>query len=177
MSNEEIERKCRIYEIENYTINNGVVDVEGYVNFEYLGLHELPLKFGSVSGNFDCTGNKLTSLEGCPDYIGGNFFCGSNDLTSLEYCPSVVKGNIDCCANSIENLDHFPSEVGGWIRLERNPIGSILYLPSFELVDVFRKYKVIKNGQVILKRLMYVMSLFDRDIGLDTIKKHYRLIG
>jgi hypothetical protein len=29
------------------------------------------LNFRRVSGNFDCSNNYLTSLMGCPEYVGG----------------------------------------------------------------------------------------------------------
>ena len=37
-----------------------------------------------IGDNFQCTTNKLTSLEGAPIDIGGDFNCGYNKLTSLE---------------------------------------------------------------------------------------------
>ena len=49
---------------------------------------KLPVKFGKVSGNFDCCKNNLTTLEGCPDYVGGDFSCWNNKLTTLEHRPT-----------------------------------------------------------------------------------------
>ena len=53
-----------------------------------------------VDGNFDCYGNQLTSLEGCPEKIGGSFCCYGNKLTSLKGCPKEVDGNFNCSNNS-----------------------------------------------------------------------------
>ncbi len=35
-------------------------------------------------GNFDCSGTKITSLDGCPTTVTGSFNCFSNDITSLH---------------------------------------------------------------------------------------------
>ena len=32
------------------------------------------VKLGKIDGDFDCSYNKLISLEGAPKYIGGNFY-------------------------------------------------------------------------------------------------------
>jgi len=48
--------------IKNYTIrDNGTVDVTGDVNIKDRGLTKLPVQFGVVTGEFDCSYNKLTS--------------------------------------------------------------------------------------------------------------------
>ena len=41
---------------------------------------------------------------------------------------------------------------------------------------MFRTYKVIKGDEVNLKRLMYVMGVFDKPINLESIKKHYKIV-
>ena len=42
------------------------------------------IQFGVVGGHFDCSSNKLTSLEGAPQEVGGDFFCYCNKLRSRE---------------------------------------------------------------------------------------------
>ena len=42
-------------------------------------------------GNFDCSYNNLTSLEGVPNKVKGNFDCSNNKLTSLETLPKYYK--------------------------------------------------------------------------------------
>ena len=45
-------------------------------------------------GNFNCSFNNLTSLEGAPEIVGGNFDCAFNKkLKSLEGCPKEVGGD------------------------------------------------------------------------------------
>jgi hypothetical protein len=87
-----------------YTINSdNTIDVNGNVDLDNkLGkMKKLPVKFGKVSGYFWCAANKLTTLEGCPNYVGGSFYCSKNNLTSLEYCPKYVGGSGFGCALNI----------------------------------------------------------------------------
>ena len=47
------------------------------------------------TGDFDCSYNELTSLEGAPTTVNGHFNCIENDLTSLDGCPKKVDGDFD----------------------------------------------------------------------------------
>ena len=67
--------------------------------------------FGVVKGNFDCSRNKLISLEGCPDKVGGNFYCDNNELTSLKGCPTEIGGDI--IMNQEERLKKLQNELAG----------------------------------------------------------------
>ena len=49
------------------------IDVNGDVNLHGDGLSELPLKFNVIYGNFYCSNNQLTTLEGCPKIIKEHF--------------------------------------------------------------------------------------------------------
>lgn len=63
----EIKTICNRYRIQNYTINSdGSIDVAGDVDLFCEKLTELPIKFNTVSGYFNCCENQLTSLEGGP---------------------------------------------------------------------------------------------------------------
>jgi hypothetical protein len=68
-------------------------------------MEKLPVKFGRVSGEFWCDRNKLTTLEGCPFYVGGDFWCGNNNkLTSLEHSPKYVGNYFFCNENKLTSL-------------------------------------------------------------------------
>ena len=55
---EDIDSICKKYDITNYTINSdGTIDVDGIVNLYDKRLTKLPLKFGKVTGYFDCSSN------------------------------------------------------------------------------------------------------------------------
>jgi hypothetical protein len=86
----DIDSICMMYDITNYEVVNGLVNVNGDVYLSDRGLVKLPLNFGTVTGNFNCSYNKLTKLEGCPNSVGGNFNCSYNKLTKLEGSPSSV---------------------------------------------------------------------------------------
>jgi hypothetical protein len=107
MNKEDIIDICSKYRIRNYTIGYDIdglyVDVYGNVNISHLRLNSIPVRFGKVSGDFDCTGNLLTSLEHCPISVGGYFDCSINILTSLEGCPVSVGGDFYCGINMLIN--------------------------------------------------------------------------
>ena len=104
---------CKKYEITNYTINDdGTIDVDGNVNFFNMGLTELPLTFNKVTGHFECSCNKLTSLKGSPKWISGYFSCQYNQLTSLEFGPDYVGGYFACNGNQLKN-NYCDTEIRG----------------------------------------------------------------
>jgi hypothetical protein len=97
---------CEKY-LKNYTINSdGTIDVNDEVAlYNKLGnMTKLPVKFGKVSERFDCHGNGLTTLEGCPSYVGGYFMCHLNNLSTLEGCPKYVGSYFDCENSSVSTL-------------------------------------------------------------------------
>jgi hypothetical protein len=87
----------------------------GDVILHSLYLKELPdiLKDITVSGDFYCYNNKLTTLKGAPTYVGGFFDCTYNNLTSLIGAPTNVGGNFHCYYNKLTSLDGAPTYVGG----------------------------------------------------------------
>jgi uncharacterized protein YfcZ (UPF0381/DUF406 family) len=153
-----IDEICEIYDIKNYTINSdGSIDVNGNVNLcKRILTNErksrLPISFRNVTGSFDCSYNKLTTLEGCPKNVGGdfickfnelttlegspeevgkNFECGYNQLSTLEGSPKKINGNFDCCENKLTTLKGAPEEVGKSFIAERNNLRSLDYIPSY----------------------------------------------
>jgi hypothetical protein len=98
-----------------WTLNSkGKIDVEG----DFLAHREdltdfMSLKFGRVTGDFRCDGNRLTSLDGAPSTVGGEFHCDNNRLTSLKGGPTKVGGDFNCRNNLITSLEDGPGEVGG----------------------------------------------------------------
>jgi hypothetical protein len=127
----EIDDICEKYGIENYTINpDGTVDVDGDVYLYGKKLKKLPIKFGKVSGWFDCSYNKLATLEGAPKVVGGNFYCNRNQLTTLEGSPKEVGGGFDCSNNKLTSLDGSPKEVGGGFYCSLNQLTSLKGAPT-----------------------------------------------
>lgn len=130
------------YEGDAYTINDDLtVDVldEGCnVNVAPpISLFGISIKFNKVAGSFCCAGNRLESLEGCPDYVGGDFDCRDNRIYTLEGCPKYVGGNFLCNENpnlySLEGI----GEVKEGTRFDKDKI-------EFNVGDIYpiNKYKV-----------------------------------
>ena len=139
----EIESICEEYGIENYTINSdGSIDVDGYVNLSNEVLTKLPLKFNIVSGGFNCSHNKLTSLKGCPVEVGGYFICNHNQLISLEGYPKEVVGRFNCSHNKLTTLKGAPKVVNGNFNFYNNP------LPNEVLINYSNIEYIIKNQDV-----------------------------
>jgi hypothetical protein len=114
---------CKKYNIENYTVNDdGSIDVDGNVDLLWYRLTELPLNFNRVTGYFNCSRNKLTSLKGSPRWVGGYFYCSHNQLTSLEFSPDYVGGYFSCYNNYLTSLEFSPDYVGGWFGCGMNKL-------------------------------------------------------
>jgi hypothetical protein len=98
-----------------YNPATGLVDVNGDFDCSWKGAKTLRgVEFGKVSGSFDCSRNKLTSLEGAPQKVSGDFNCGVNKLTSLAGAPQEVGGDFNCeWNNQLTSLEGAPQEVRG----------------------------------------------------------------
>lgn len=145
--------------IRDFTINeNGSVDVNGNVRMMNMTLDKIPIKFGRVSGEFDCSHNRITSLEGCPDWVGGRFNCTFNRITSFCGAPDIVVGEFFCVDNPVFEI----------YKLNRKK----------DFVEMLNEYKVIRNEkQVIEVRLRQALE----DSGCENIPekfefKNYQLV-
>ncbi len=84
----------------------GTVNVTGYVYLGDMDLDRLPVRFGAVSRHFNCSKNRLTSLEGAPSSVGGNFYCHTNRLTSLRGVHRILRridGGLYIVGNKIKS--------------------------------------------------------------------------
>jgi len=122
---EDVDSICKRYSIENYTVKDGLVHVDGSVYLSGRELTKLPLKFGEVTGYFDCSDNRLTSLEGAPIRVGGDFNCSFNNLTSLEGAPTRVGGGFRCSYNQLTNLEGAPEVVEKGFYCSNNKLTSL----------------------------------------------------
>lgn len=102
LSKEQLELLDRIVECTYSMDKTNRVNVAGNAVTAGRDLDENPVQFGAVSGDFDCSDNKLKSLKGAPKIVGGNFDCSNNRLTSLEEAPRRVKGDFLCHNNSVQ---------------------------------------------------------------------------
>ena len=116
---DEIEQILKFGKVSDYTISDdGVVDVNGNVHIKssiFIEKGRFAIKFGKVSGDFDCGFlSGLKSLEGAPKEVGGAFVCNKcENLSSLKYAPEKV-GDFYCGGcNKLTSLEGAPKEVGG----------------------------------------------------------------
>jgi len=192
-----IEEICKKYDITNYNINeDGSVDVAVSVDLNDCKLTELPLKFGIVAGGFYCSNNELTDLKGSPkevdgdfycqynnltdlkgspESIGGGFYCQYNNLTDLKGSPESIGGEVNCSANELTSLEGSPKSIGGGFYCSNNPIESIFNNVDMNFIRAFKTFKVLKDRVIDLKRLKYVMELFDLPINIGRIKRNFRI--
>jgi hypothetical protein len=148
---------CEKY-LKNYTINSdGTIDVNDNVNlYNKLGdMEKLPVKFGNIYGHFECHKNKLTTLDGCPNYVSGVFWCHKNKLSTLEGCPKYVGRNFSCRNNKLTTLKGIENcEINGNFHCDFNDIspenykyiltakiGCGIFTGNNEINDILNKYK------------------------------------
>ena len=109
----------------------GLVDVSGNFFCEEQKLKDFKgVRFGRISGKFDCSYNSLTSLEGAPQRVGNYFDCQKNSLTSLEGGPQSVGMHFDCSYNSLTSLEGAPQRVGGDFYCDNNSLTSLEGAPQ-----------------------------------------------
>ena len=170
-----IDEICYEFGVRNYTINDdGSIDVKGDVSIPTSGLTEIPITFNKVSGSFYCQNSDLTTLKGSPRLVEGSFYCQKNKLTDLKGSPKFIGGSFRCDENNIFSLEGLDADgLSGDIYLSNNPIGSLFYVIDSDIVRAFNSFKVIKGNEINLKRLRYVMEIYDQPIYIENIKKHY----
>jgi Leucine-rich repeat (LRR) protein len=197
---------CQKYGIDaDYTINeDGSIDVDGNVWLNNFNLTKLPLKFGNVSGRFDCSDNQLTTLEGSPERVGENFdcsnnkltslyggpqnvgafSCGQNQLTSLEGSPQIIDAFVHCKNNQITDFRGVPEFFEGIFYCEENSIEEI-YLLFLEEDQIFvdsrcirwiNEFDVIQGNKVIMDRLEEVFHQLGMEIPEEIELPSYEII-
>ena len=114
---------CHRCGIKNYIINNdGSISVDGDVDLYSMELTELPLKFNIVVGNFNCSFNHLTTLNGSPNVIIGDFNFSRNEINSLKYSPNHVTGDYYTMMNKFNQIDYYPDKIVGDIYFDEHVV-------------------------------------------------------
>ena len=111
---------------------DNTLDVDGDVIFTVSSeFTSIPVKFGTVSGDFSLSGSNWTSLKNCPNEVGGTFSAGAcQKITSLEGAPQFVGGNLSVAFCALRNLAYFPKHVGASIHVQNNRLTSLIGLPT-----------------------------------------------
>ncbi len=143
----------------------GLVDIDG--NFDCSGENLtsfLGIKFGKVSGYFSCQKNELTSLQGCPTSVDGAFACSDNQLTSLQGCPTNVGGDFYCSYNELKSLKGCPTSISGEIYVYRNPIS------KEGITSVINNTIENKNYQIGLILSLPYLNKYDLEYLVDDLE-------
>jgi len=126
-----------------WTLNeNGEVDVDGNVDIiQYKTLSKIPVKFGEVSGWFDCQETPLTTLENFPDIIGINLNIINTKIKSFDYFPKIKNLN----SYSVLTVNNIMGEYFKSIKEEDFPYWEILnwfyVLKEYPfLINITKKY-------------------------------------
>jgi hypothetical protein len=147
--------------------SEGLVDVQGNVNCSKMGISDFKgIKFGRVSGYFDCSNNNLESLEGCPKEVVYGFLCYKNpirsligspskcwnfissnckELKSLEGCPQIVTGDFICSDCNLESIEGAPEKIRLNFDCSKNKIKSLKGGPNKVGNDYICSYNEIEN--------------------------------
>jgi hypothetical protein len=137
------------YRITDYIINgDGSIDVNGDVYLYGLDLTELPLTFNKVTGYFNCSNNRLTSLKGSPRWVGGSFICVDNRLTSLEFSPDYIGEYFYCSFNDLTD-NYCDTEIGKGFYTSLKQDGLIF---DYDVVANYNEWrKLYKRKQTLDK--------------------------
>ena len=65
--------------------------------------------------------------------------------------------------------------MGLFLYCDETPLESIFNDVNIDFIIAFNSFKVIKDDVVNLKRLKYVMEIFDKPIHIDKIKIYYTI--
>ena len=110
---------------------DGLVDVNGNFDISKKRFKTFSgIKFGVVTGSFDCSLNQLTSLVGAPQSVGEDFDCSNNKLTSLEGAPQKVGGSFCCSHNKLTSLEGAPQEVEKDFYCSHNKLTNLVGAPQ-----------------------------------------------
>ncbi len=126
----DIEKWLKKMYIDSYDIHDDLtVDVNGDV-FLKGNIKYIPIQFGTVKGEFDCSGLEIKTLKGCPSIVYGTFSCNHNKLASLQYAPEEVGGSFDCSHNKLKTLKGVSAKIGGSLDCSYNLLTSMKYCPT-----------------------------------------------
>jgi hypothetical protein len=119
-----IEDWCKELNLYNYKVNDdGSVDSGDHINISFKFLEIIPIKFGIIYGDFNCSNNQLLSLNSSPNKVFGELFtCCNNRLKSLIGGPTEVENHYNCSYNELTSLKGSPKIITGVFHCHGNPI-------------------------------------------------------
>ncbi len=137
--------------------DTGLIDINGDFNCSSSGIKNFSgIRFGKVTGYFNCSYNNLTSLDGAPLEVGGNFYCYNNQLKNLEGAPKEAGKDFHCSYNKLTSLAGAPQSVGGDFSCHTNKLTSLVGAPKKVSGSFDCSYNKLTNLQGIPKVGGYV---------------------
>ena len=160
-----------------WTLNpqTGLVDVrwDFYCNSQNLTDFK-GVRFGVVTGCFNCPGNKLTSLKGAPQEVRGYFNCSYNDLTSLKDAPQKAGESFWCFNNKLTSLEGAPKKVGGDFNCGNNELTSLKDAPQ-EVGDGFNcSNNKLTSLEGAPKKVRLKFNCFSNPVSESVLKSLYK---
>jgi len=88
----------------SYTINSDLsIDVDSFHIFAVeMGNFPEYIQFNRSENHFSIQRAGITTLRGCPVWVGGIFSYSENLLTSLEFCPKYIENTFYCYDNKVK---------------------------------------------------------------------------
>jgi len=126
--------------------NAGRVDVYTSVDISHKRLFKIPYKFHRCTSDFNCSNNKLVSLENAPDIVHGNFNCSYNLLGDLSGGPFLVSKAYNCSNNRITILKGAPRKLNVF-NCSNNYIKTREWFPDVKGVMVCNNNPFINKDQ------------------------------
>lgn len=140
---------------------------------------------------FDCSYNKLRTLEYSPEIIGrettnkiGYYFsCRNNELISLVGGPKIVYGDYIFESNNIKELTDFPFGFTGKVYYLDNPVAEILKLFGRngtrlgKEIEYLNEFRVIKGNKIFKERLKFILEILNKRIPAHFNFKNYEIFN
>jgi hypothetical protein len=174
-----IEDWCKKFKLTHYTIRkDNTVDVgNAHVDIEGLDLQVIPIQFGILDNDFNCSDNELVSLKGSPKKCRG-FYCQFNILTTLEGCPQEVTDIFRCEKNKLTTLEDNTSMDCYDFICRDNQLESLKGSPSVIRNDFDCSSNLLETLEGSPKKVMYNFICNYNNIstikgGPDEIGKHF----
>jgi hypothetical protein len=94
-------------------LDDGAIEIDASHTWLKVMVEKLPIGLSKVHGVFSIRSQglsrTLTTLEGCPKYVGKEFFCSCNQISDLEGGPEEANGYyaFNCPLTSLNGLPRF----------------------------------------------------------------------
>jgi hypothetical protein len=152
ITDKSLEDWCKELKLYKFEIDGDIVNVNSDIFIKFTKMSKFPIRFGLVSGSFDCAYNELISLDGSPYKVGYNYYCNSNKLTSLKGCPKIINGTFGCYTNKLKTLKDGPEEVFNTFQCSNNKLKTLegmpmvvglgLYCTQNPIYEVYKLFEV-----------------------------------